>query len=130
MIKYTVAEAKKPGTTEKIYFPKIVRASTLQMRDIEDLLQRRSTMTEGEIHALLVGLVNAIRFYVTNSFTVEVEGLGIFTPTIKAKAMNTPDEVNGKSITFKGVNYRPTPSLDTKLQKSKFIKARFTKVVE
>ena len=36
MIKYTVAEIKKPGTQEKIYVPKIVRASTLQMRDVED----------------------------------------------------------------------------------------------
>lgn len=129
MIKYTVAEAKKPGTTEKIYFPKIVRASSLQMRDIEDLLQRRSTMTEGEIHAFLTGLVNAIRFYVTNSYSVEVEGLGIFTPTIKSTAMNTPDDVNAKSITAKGVNYRPTSRLDSKLQSSKFTKARFTEVV-
>ncbi len=130
MIKYTVAESKKVGTTEKIYFPKIVRAATLKMRDVEDLLQRRSTMTEGEIHSFLLALAEAIRFYVTNSYTVEVDGLGIFTPTIKATAMNTPDEVNAKSITKKGVNYRPTTDLDSKLQSSKFIKARFTKVVE
>lgn len=130
MIKYTVAEIKKPGTQEKIYVPKIVRASTLQMRDVEDLLQRRSTMTEGEIHAFLLALSEAIRFYVTNSYSVEVDGLGVFTPAIKATAMNTPDEVNAKSITHKGVNYRPTSRLDSKLQSSKFTKATFTKVVE
>ena len=112
------------------FYPKIVRAAKLKTDEIANLLQSRTTLDKSEVYSFLKAFANAVQFLITHSYTVEVEGLGIFTPAIKATAMNTPDEVNAKSITHKGVNYRPTTLLDSKLQSSKFTKANFTKVVE
>ncbi len=129
MIRYTIDSRLDKIKQARIYFPKIVRATTLKMSDVEDLLQRRSTMTEGEVHAFLIALSEAIRFYVTNSYTVEVEGLGIFTPAIKAKAVNVIEDVTAKTILKKSVNYRPSIKLDNKLNDAKFIKAQFRQTV-
>lgn len=107
MIQYTIVKKKvltgsHPGEIK--YYPKIVRAKTIDTDEIAELLQQRTTLGESEVRAFLNGLSQAIRYYVCASYPVEVEGLGRFTPSIKAKAMDSPEVVTAATITHKGVN--------------------------
>lgn len=126
MIQYTIVKKKvltgsHPGEIK--YYPKIVRAKTIDTDEIAELLQQRTTLGESEVRAFLNGLSQAIRYYVCASYPVEVEGLGRFTPSIKAKAMDSADAVTAATITHKGVNYRPTSKMEVKFAESKFVKA-------
>ena len=126
MIQYTIVKKKvltgsHPGEIK--YYPKIVRAKTIDTDEIAELLQQRTTLGESEVRAFLNGLSQAIRYYVCASYPVEVEGLGRFTPSIKAKAMDSPEAVTAATITHKGVNYSPTMEMKRKLEKVKFVKA-------
>ncbi len=123
MIQYTIEKRNVVSIGQAKFYPKIVRAKTMPMDEIAELLQLRTTLTEGEVKAFLKALSQAIRYYVTSSYTVEVEGLGIFSPSIKAKSVLTQEEVTADTITHKGVNYRPTTKMKAKLQQTKFTKA-------
>lgn len=126
MIQYTIVKKKvltgsHPGEIK--YYPKIVRAKTIDTDEVAELLQQRTTLGESEVRAFLNGLSQAISYYVCASYPVEVEGLGRFTPAIKAKAMDSPEAVTAATITHKGVNYSPTMEMKRKLEKVKFVKA-------
>ncbi len=126
MIQYTIVKKKvltgsHPGEIK--YYPKIVRAKTIDTDEIAELLQQRTTLGESEVRAFLNGLSQAISYYVCASYPVEVEGLGRFTPAIKAKAMDSPEAVTAATITHKGVNYCPTSKMEAKFAESKFVKA-------
>jgi predicted histone-like DNA-binding protein len=68
-------------------------------------------------------LSKGIRYYVTDSYVVEIEGLGIFSPTISAKGVDTADELKAEIITKKSVNYRPTADMKKSYEQIKFVKA-------
>ena len=67
-------------------------------------------------------LSKGIRYYVTDSYVVEIEGLGIFSPTISAKGGDTADELKAEIITKKSVNYRPTTDMKKSYEQIKFAK--------
>ena len=124
MIRYTIE--KRINLTDKQhpkFYPKIVRATTMTFEQVAELLQKRTTMTQSEVKAFLLALGDAVQHYVTNSCVVEVEGLGIFTPTIHAKAVDDLGDLTAKTILSKSVNYRPTSKMNKRFQETKFTKA-------
>ena len=125
MIQYTIEKKKvKTSAGEEIkYYPKIVRATTMSTERIAALLEERTTISKGEAYAFLEAFAKGITHYLMESFVVEAEGLGIFTPYINAEAVDTLEEANEKSIKKKGVRYRPTSGMNTKFGTIKFAKA-------
>ena len=124
MIQYTIEKKASPADRSKSkYYAKIVRGSTLTTKKIAALLQERTTLDKGEIYGFLLALSKGIRYYVTDSYTVEVAGLGIFIPTLKANSVDTEEELKASNITKKGVIYRPTSDMKAEYQQIKFAKA-------
>ena len=124
MIQYTIEKKASPADRSKSkYYAKIVRGSTLTTKKIAALLQERTTLEKGEIYGFLLALSKGIRYYVTDSYTVEVAGLGIFIPTLKANSVDTEEELKASNITKKGVIYRPTSDMKAEYQQIKFAKA-------
>ena len=124
MIQYVIEKKASPADRSKSkYYAKIVRGSTLSTKKVAALLQERTTLDIGEVYGFLVALSKGIRYYVTDSYTVEINGLGIFTPTINATAVDSEEELKPNTITKKGVNYRPTTSMTNGYKSIGFTKA-------
>ena len=123
MIQYTIAQKESPIDGQKKFYPKIVRGATVNTKKIAALLQERTTLDIGEVYGFLTALSNGIRYYVTDSYVVEIEGLGIFSSTISAKGVDTADELKAEIITKKSVNYRPTTDMKKSYEQIKFAKA-------
>lgn len=124
MIRYTIEKKALPNDRTKAkYYPKIVRGDTLDTEQVAALLQERTTLDNSEVFGFLNALGKAVRSYVTNSYVVEVEGLGIFTPTMKATSVATEEELKASTITKKGVNYRPTTRMKNGYKSIGFVKA-------
>ncbi|MEE1001371.1 MAG: HU family DNA-binding protein [Bacteroidales bacterium] len=119
--KKTVMTGANPGEIK--YYPKIVRATTMTTEKIAALLEERTTISKGEAYAFLQAMAKGITFYVKEAFVVEAEGLGVFSPYIQAKAVDTLEEATEKTIKKKGVRYRPTKAMETKLNQIRFQKA-------
>jgi len=124
MIRYTIEKKALPNDRTKAkYYPKIVRGETLTTEQVAALLQERTTLDNSEVFGFLNALARAIKTNVLNSYVVEVEGLGIFTPTMKATSVETEEELKASTITKKGVNYRPTTSMTNGYKSIGFTKA-------
>lgn len=125
MIQYTIEKKKvKTSAGEEIkYYPKIVRATTMSTERIAALLEERTTISKAEAYGFLEAFAKGITHYLMESFVVEAEGLGIFTPYINAEAVDTLEEATEKTIKKKGVRYRPTSGMNTKFGTIKFTKA-------
>lgn len=124
MIRYTIEKKVLPSDRSKAkYYPKIVRGETLTTEQVAALLQERTTLDNSEVFGFLNALGKAVRSYVTNSYVVEVEGLGIFTPTMKATSVETEEELKASTITKKGVNYHPTTLMSNGYKSIGFTKA-------
>ena len=123
MIQYTIAQKESPIDGQKKFYPKIVRGATVNTKKIAALLQERTTLDIGEVYGFLTALSNGIRYYVTDSYVVEIEGLGIFSSTISAKGVDTADELKAEIITKKSVNYRSTTDMKKSYEQIKFVKA-------
>ena len=119
--KRTVLTGANPGQVK--YYPKIVRATTMTTEKVAALLEERTTISKGEAYAFLQAFSKAVTFYVKEAFVVEAEGLGIFTPYINAETVDSLDEATEKTIKKKGVRYRPTKEMETKLNQIRFQKA-------
>lgn len=124
MIRYTIEKKALPNDrTKSKYYPKIVRGETLDTEQVAALLQERTTLDSSEVFGFLTALSKAVRAYIVNSYVVEVEGLGIFTPTMKAESVDTEEELKASTITKKGVNYRPTTRMKNSYKSIGFTKA-------
>lgn len=124
MIRYTIEKKVLPSDRSKAkYYPKIVRGETLTTEQVAALLQERTTLDNSEVYGFLNALGKSVRSYVTNSYVVEVEGLGIFTPTMKATSVETEEELKASTIIKKGVNYRPTTLMTNGYKSIGFTKA-------
>lgn len=124
MIRYIIEKKALPSDRTKAkYYPKIVRGETLDTEQVAALLQERTTLDNSEVYGFLTALSKAVRSYVVNSYVVEVEGLGIFTPTLKAESVDSEEELKASTITKKGVNYRPTSKMKNSYKAIGFAKA-------
>lgn len=114
MIEFAVE--KKAG----LYYPKIVRGKTLEDNQAVEFVAEKTGFTTAQVLSFILCLSQHITFHVCHSFVVEVEGLGIFSPSIKSKNVSTAKELTVRSITNKGVNYRPTVKMKKKLKEAEF----------
>lgn len=125
MIEYTVVKRSVTKNNTKVdqYYPKIVRGSTMQTDELATLLQQRTTLSEGEVYAFLDLVAQALGYFLCNSYPVQIEGLGIFTPAIVAESVATADEVTAKTIVKKTVRYRPTTQMKAAFKAITYAKA-------
>ncbi len=114
MIEFTVE--KKAG----LYYPKIVRGRTLTMQQVAETVAEKTGIYPPVVYAFICAFGEQVRRLVCESYIVEVKGVGIFSPSIKSKSVSTAEELTARSITYKGVNYRPSVKMKKKLKEAEF----------
>ena len=57
---------------------------TAEMRDIVELMQRRTGLSEGEIWQVLMELRDALVYFASSGKATRVPGIGTFTPTLRS----------------------------------------------
>ena len=109
-IYYDLYETPSPkDETPKPLHARVCSKGTISGKDFMDLVFREEHMP----HAMVVGIVQAITTtlgdWLADGYTVEVEGLGFFTPSLKCThaAMNKK-EIRAESIKMSTVKFRPS----------------------
>lgn len=75
--------AKKITAIRK-YRPEVERERTMQTPQVVEAIAQRTGLNEGEIRFVVYELRDAILMAHRHGAAVKIEGLGIFTPTIRA----------------------------------------------
>ncbi len=71
-------------TAVRKFRPELGRGRTLDMRDVVELIARSTGLNEGEIRFVVCELRDLILMAAHKGQAVKIEGLGIFTPTIRS----------------------------------------------
>ena len=64
------------------YRPRIIKTGTMKVNDVSNLIAGRTSLTEGAVLHALKELFYVLNFFLAKGFSINLPGLGIFTPTM------------------------------------------------
>lgn len=125
-LKYKVVSTFRPGEGrdgEQLWFPKLTGASQVDLRQIAQLLQKRSTASESDVYLIVKGLVGLIPELLAEGHTVKLDELGTFRLHAKVDACDSPEAVSAKNIREVRLSFRPDSLIKQELQAAEIRKA-------
>ena len=109
-----------PGKKEETSCARLISRGTRKMEEVCEHLNESCSINSSDIKAVLDALSNYIGNQLSRGYSVELEGLGYFSPALKTKQKETTEE--GKvtySVTVDSVNFRCAPELREKVKDCK-----------
>lgn len=115
MAEYEMQESNLPNEKgERVLYPRIVLSGQLSTRRLLEELASGTTYNVGEAMGLLSAFASHMAYYLGQGYSVKVDELGIFTPSLEFKEGKEPGESgveatrrNARSLRMGGVNFRP-----------------------
>jgi len=108
------------GPTPGIKFlAKIIYGKTVSLEKLAEMVAETSAMTEGDIYSVLVQSTKAMSWLLTEGIPVDLGKFGRFYPKIKAKAVDTYEEVTAETIEGSSVRFMPSPYLSKIIKEAK-----------
>jgi len=93
---------------QQLLHPRLVLKETISSDDMAKEIAYSSSLTEGDLKAAISALSERMAFYLREGHPVELEGIGKFSATIKSRSVADRKEIRAASISFSGVNFRPS----------------------
>ena len=106
------------GVTEVRYHPKMHPEVTVGFEELAEMIEKKSTMSRGDILGVLAELETTILWMLENGHPVSLGLLGTFYPAIEVQMVDSPEKVTRNLIKRFKIIFKP----------SKFFKERFRKV--
>lgn len=95
------------GENVEKYHARTVILKKVTTEDICHEIQHASSLTEGDIRAVLTALSDSLIFHMSHSHRVHLEGIGYFQPTLRVTREIIPDKTRAQSVWFKSVSFKP-----------------------
>lgn len=103
-VKRTINVGNNPG--EK-FIARIVKEQAVDLDQIAEEIAGASTMSKADVLGVLQQLQVQMKYHLLRGAAVKLELLGSFTPSLRAKAVASPDEVNVQAIKGVHINFKP-----------------------
>ena len=120
-------EAGVKGGGKVMYCAVINYKGTKYIKDFVKYAEKRSTVTQSDIMAVLYNLVEYIETECDQGYKIDYGDLGKYYPSMCSKAVDTPQEVIPETIKNVKVRYKMSHRIKCALQSIQFKKA--TKVM-
>lgn len=91
------------------YIPKIQVESPVGFDQMAEMIEKKSTMSRGDILGVLSELETTACWMLENGNPVTLGIFGTFYPTIEAMSVDSPEKVSSKLIKRFRVLYKPSP---------------------
>jgi predicted histone-like DNA-binding protein len=101
------AQPGVPGGGVQKYYASIVFGDEVTVDDLVKDIEKFSSLSEPDIHGVIIALENMIQTRLSESRIVRLERLGSFYPSMSSEGRDTEEEVDSNCIRSVGVNYRP-----------------------
>lgn len=96
------------GESKVKYVARIQLQPVVGFDQIAELVERKSTMSRGDILGVLAEIETAVLWMVENGHPVKLNLLGSYFPSIEAEAVDSPEEVSAKTIKRFKCIYKPS----------------------
>ena len=90
-----------------VYKIQICRGRVIKDADLIAYAAQAANVPESTMITARHAILDAINYFVMNGHGVQLAGLGSFTPRIRAKAVNSEEEVKADTITAKYIKFNP-----------------------
>ncbi len=99
------------GDGKRTTFPKMVIEDQVELRRLAQEIADGTTFGVGEVEGIICTLIDRMAMYMAWGYSVRVNGMGVFTPSLELKPGAEREEENGTkrnaaSIRVGGVNFR------------------------
>lgn len=119
MAKYFMQEMpdmKKEGET--LLYPRMEITGTCETDELVEASIKGSTFNRGEVHGALDLIAGAMARFMAEGRSVRIDGIGLFTPTVKLRKGKERENIEGNSprrnaasIEIGGINFRADRTL-------------------
>lgn len=103
------------GENEEKYHARPVIRRTVTTAEMANKIQEASSLTIGDVKAVLSALNAQIVNNLEESNRVHLEGIGFFEPTLKTSRDIDPEKTRAQSVFFKSVSFRADKLLKKRL---------------
>ena len=108
----TLSDGRKDPANGK-WFARAVSLGTVDVEQLAKLVSYSTTATEADCRAVIESFISEINAALMDSYTVKIDGLGIFKAAIRSTGAVERDEFSvAKNIIGKKVLFMPTRSID------------------
>lgn len=98
------------------YHARVVTKQTVDLEDIVKLIHGRSTLSVGDIMAVLSELREVVKQSLLDGNNVNLNGLGIFSLTLEAPKDALPDSTHAQNISVKRIEFRAEKKLRNEIK--------------
>lgn len=109
------------GVTEVRYHPKMHPEVTVGFEDLAEMIEKKSTMSRGDILGVLAELEVTSFFMLEKGHPVKLGILGTFYPSIETKSVDSPEKVTSKLIKRFKVIFKPSKYLKNRFKNVEFV---------
>ncbi len=111
-------KTKRSGIGEKTakYHAVPIHSGEISTRQLARDLAQRSSLSEGDVLATLVGLSGLVERYLLDGHTVRLEGLGLLSVSATSPGYETPDECTPRRVKAKKICFRASNDLKANLK--------------
>ncbi|MCD7972210.1 MAG: HU family DNA-binding protein [Candidatus Azobacteroides sp.] len=103
--------------------PRIVSKGVIGTEKLIDEITYGSSLTGSDIQAVLVALADRIADHLQDGYQVELNGIGKFSATLKARPVMDKKEIRSVSVSFDTITFRPAKSLRKNVRRGKVKRA-------
>ncbi|MBS7342500.1 MAG: DNA-binding protein [Parabacteroides sp.] len=101
---------------EPIVYPRMKLCGMCDMKQFAESIENGTTFTAAEVKGLLDTISSKLAYWMSNGYSVKLDGIGVFTPALgfkKGKSAETSDKerMNAQSLQVKGINFRADTQL-------------------
>lgn len=111
----TPRQENKPEEKAALH-ARIVESSTIRMDDLCKRVSARTTFQQGEVRGIAVTLIEEMINAMKDGNKVEIDGLGVFYPTLSSPPVTDPKKIRAESIHFSRVVFRGCQQLRKSMQ--------------
>lgn len=112
MILFKATVRKNFKTGEKLFYPMLVEPSVVTFEELLNGVQEICSLTLADVTAIVKSFQEVVLELLSEGYSVHVENLGSFRPTLKATSVENKDDVSADLI--KQVHCVFTPSVRLK----------------
>lgn len=117
------------GTGENRQYVRIVQHEPMTEKQLQEKIQKRSSLTKGEVAAVLAELHDLLveEFSMGRRFYIPEIGYFSMSASLEMPEENPDKKVTGREVRITGINFRPEGKLLEKIQsKVHFVRSRYT----
>ncbi|MCW0482230.1 HU family DNA-binding protein [Gaoshiqia sediminis] len=126
-VKYRLVKQATPGVKGGGHYKYYARACDrrkITLDELADMLEKRSSLSRGDIIGTLVGMIDLIPDLLLNNHTIELGQLGTFSLNLKSHASEEPRTDGFRLIKSADISFRPSPRLKQAVKYPDYTKSK------